>query len=98
MAIVQVPRLDERLWMIFWELADRWGKVRPDGVYLELPLTHELLSYVAAARRPSVSGALTKLAEGGRVRRAGRAWLLTGDPPEPGAASRAQDGHEVAPA
>jgi CRP/FNR family cyclic AMP-dependent transcriptional regulator len=97
MAIVQVPRLDERLWMIFWELADRWGRVRPDGVYLELPLTHELLSYVAAARRPSVSGALTRLAESGRVRRAGRAWLLTGEPPEPGAASRAQD-RETAPA
>jgi CRP-like cAMP-binding protein len=88
MAIVQVPRLDERLWMIFWELADRWGKVRTDGVHLELPLTHELLSYLAAARRPSVSGALTRLADAGRVRRHGRAWVLTGDPPEPGAASR----------
>jgi hypothetical protein len=85
LAIVQVPRLDERLWMIFWELADRWGKVHPDGVHLELPLTHELLSHLAAARRPSVSGALTRLAESGRVRRVGRAWVLTGDPPDPGA-------------
>jgi hypothetical protein len=83
LAIVQVPRLDERLWMIFWELADRWGKVHSDGVHLELPLTHELLSHLAAARRPSVSGALTRLAESGRVRRVGRAWVLTGDPPDP---------------
>jgi hypothetical protein len=88
LAIVQVPRLDERLWMIFWELADRFGVVRPDGVHLELPLTHELLSYLAAARRPSVSGALTRLAESGRVRRAGRAWVLSGDPPEPGDPAR----------
>jgi CRP/FNR family cyclic AMP-dependent transcriptional regulator len=86
LAIVQVPRLDERLWMIFWELADRWGKVHADGVHLELPLTHELLSHLAAARRPSVSGALTRLAESGRVRRVGRAWVLTGDPPDPGSA------------
>lgn len=85
MAIVQVPRLDERLWMIFWELADRWGKVHPDGVHLDVPLTHELLSHLAAARRPSVSGALTRLAESGRVKRVGRAWVLYGDPPDPGA-------------
>jgi hypothetical protein len=81
MAIVQVPRLDDRLWMIFWELADRWGRVHPDGVHLDLPLTHELLSHLAAARRPSVSGALTRLAERGHVKRVGRAWVLVGDPP-----------------
>jgi hypothetical protein len=81
MAIVQVPRLDDRLWMLFWELADRWGRVHPDGVHLDLPLTHELLSHLAAARRPSVSGALTRLAETGRVKRAGREWVLSGDPP-----------------
>jgi CRP/FNR family transcriptional regulator, cyclic AMP receptor protein len=83
MAIVQVPRLDERLWMLFWELADRWGRVHADGVHLDLPLTHELLSHLAAARRPSVSGALTRLADSGRVRRVGRSWVLTGAPPDP---------------
>jgi CRP/FNR family transcriptional regulator, cyclic AMP receptor protein len=81
MAIAQQPRLDERLWMLFWELADRHGRVHPDGVYLDLPLTHEVLSHLVAARRPSVSGALTKLADQGRVRRDGRRWVLTGDPP-----------------
>jgi CRP/FNR family transcriptional regulator, cyclic AMP receptor protein len=81
MAISQQPRLDERLWMLFWELADRHGRVNPDGVYLDLPLTHEVLSHLVAARRPSVSGALTKLADQGRVRRDGRRWVLSGDPP-----------------
>jgi CRP/FNR family cyclic AMP-dependent transcriptional regulator len=90
MAIVQVPRLDERLWMLFWELADRWGRVHADGIHLELPLTHELLSHLAAARRPSVSGALARLAESGRVRRVGRSWVLTGEPPEPGSAGTTQ--------
>ena len=51
--------------MLFWELADRYGKVHPDGIHLELPLTHEVLSHLAGARRPSVSGALTRLAEDG---------------------------------
>jgi CRP/FNR family cyclic AMP-dependent transcriptional regulator len=81
MAISQQPRLDERLWMLFWELADRHGRVHPDGVYVDLPLTHEVLSHLVAARRPSVSGALSKLAEQGRVRRDGRRWVLSGDPP-----------------
>ena len=90
MAIVQMPRLEDRLWMLFWELADRYGRVHPDGVHVDLPLTHELLSHLAAARRPSVSGALARLAEQGRVRRAGRAWVLMGGPPEAGGSGGGQ--------
>jgi hypothetical protein len=90
MAIVQVPRLDDRLWMIFWELADRWGRVHRDGVHVDLPLTHELLSHLAAARRPSVSGALTRLSESGRVLRVGRSWVLSSEAPEPPRAAGAE--------
>jgi hypothetical protein len=81
MAITQQPRLDDRLWMLFWDLADRHGKVHADGVHLDLPLTHEVLSHLAGARRPSVSSALTKLASQGRLRRNGRGWILSGEPP-----------------
>jgi CRP/FNR family cyclic AMP-dependent transcriptional regulator len=81
MAIAQQPRLEERLMMLFWELADRHGRVRPDGVHLDLPLTHEVLSHLAAARRPSVSGALTRLAAQQRLRRAESGWVLVGEPP-----------------
>jgi len=81
MAIAQQPRLDDRLWMLFWELADRYGRVHADGVHVDLPLTHEVLSHLVAARRPSVSGALTKLAGQGRLRRNGRGWVLAGEPP-----------------
>jgi CRP-like cAMP-binding protein len=82
MAIAQQPRLDQRLWLLFWELADRYGVVKRDGVHLDLPLTHEILSHLAAARRPSVSAALGRLAERGELRRDGRAWILRGDPPQ----------------
>jgi hypothetical protein len=81
MAIVQQPKLDIRLWLLFWELADRYGRVRRDGVHLDLPLTHEVLSHLAAARRPSVSGALSRLAADGKVRREGRGWVLAGQVP-----------------
>ncbi|WP_028058742.1 helix-turn-helix domain-containing protein [Candidatus Solirubrobacter pratensis] len=81
MAISQQPKLEQRLWMLFWDLADRYGRVHADGVHIDLPLTHEVLSHLAGARRPSVSGALTRLASTGRLHRAGRAWVLSGDPP-----------------
>jgi CRP-like cAMP-binding protein len=55
--------------------------VRADGVHLELPLTHEILSHLAGARRPSVSAALTRLASEGRVTREGQRWILAGEPP-----------------
>ena len=82
MAIAQHPRLEDRLLLLFWELADRFGRMHPDGVHLDLPLTHEVLSHLAAARRPSVSGALSRLADTGALRRAGRGWVLAGEPGE----------------
>lgn len=81
MAIVQQPRVDRRLHWLLWQLADRWGRTGSDGVTLELPLTHALLSELVAARRPSVTTALSGLAEQGRVERRGRTWLLRGGPP-----------------
>lgn len=80
-AIAQHHRLDERLRLLFWELADRYGRVTPAGVRLELDLTHELISHLVGAHRPSVSTALGRLEEGGWVKREGRRWLLLGDPP-----------------
>ena len=82
MAISQQPRLDRRVWLLFWELADRHGTVHPDGVHLRLRLTHEVISHLVAARRPSVSAALTRLAKRGVLRRDGGEWLLSGPPPD----------------
>ena len=81
MAIVQQPRIDLRLHMLFWELADRWGKVRQDGVHVPLHLTHAMLSDLVAARRPTVTKALGELAQRSAVIWTGRDWLLPGDPP-----------------
>lgn len=81
MAIVQQPRIDLRLKMLFWELADRWGIVRQGGVYLPLHLTHSMLADLVAARRPTVTKALGELAERSAVTWTGEAWLLSGSPP-----------------
>jgi hypothetical protein len=81
MAIIQQPRVDRRLHWLLWQLADRWGRAGRQGVTVELPLTHALLGELVAARRPSVTTALSRLAEDGSVERREGVWLLRGTPP-----------------
>jgi CRP/FNR family transcriptional regulator, cyclic AMP receptor protein len=81
MAIAHYPRIDRRLLMLMWHLADRWGRVTPDGVRIPLRLTHQLLADLVASRRPSVTTALTQLGREGHISRVGDAWLLHGEPP-----------------
>jgi CRP/FNR family transcriptional regulator, cyclic AMP receptor protein len=57
-AITSQPRLEVRLVLLLWHLADRWGRVEPNGIRLSLPLTHRLLGQLVAAERPSISHAL----------------------------------------
>lgn len=81
MAIVHQPRVAVRLHMLLWHLADRWGRVRPDGIPVSLQLTHAVLADVIAAQRPSVSVALSELAKQDRVRSVKGGWLLSGERP-----------------
>jgi CRP-like cAMP-binding protein len=81
MAIVHQPRVDVRLHMLFWHLADRWGRVRGDGIVVPVRLTHAVLADLVAAQRPTVSGSLSELAERGVVRPIDSDWLLSGEPP-----------------
>jgi CRP-like cAMP-binding protein len=67
--------------MLLWDLAERYGTVHGDGVHLDAPLTHESLAHLAAARRPSVSSALSRLTERGVVERRRSEWILRGEPP-----------------
>lgn len=82
MAIVHQARVDVRLHMLLWHLAARWGKVRSDGVTLPLRLTHTVLAELVAARRPTVSSALSDLARRGAVTpHPDGGWMLHGEPP-----------------
>lgn len=80
-AIIHQARVDTRLHMIFWHLAARWGKVRSDCVSLPLKLTHSVLADIAAARRPTVTSALSELAKQELVQQVDDGWLLFGKPP-----------------
>jgi CRP-like cAMP-binding protein len=55
--------------------------VRSDGVLLPLRLTHAILSDLVAARRPTVTSAITELSRRGILRQIDEGWLLSGDPP-----------------
>jgi CRP-like cAMP-binding protein len=80
----QVSRLEGRVLLTLWHLADRWGRVTPEGVVLTLPkLTHEMIARMVAARRPSVTSGIRRLRELGLVEvQAGGTWVLHGDPIE----------------
>jgi CRP/FNR family cyclic AMP-dependent transcriptional regulator len=81
MAIAHYPRIDRRLLMLMWHLADRWGRVTPEGIRIPLRLTHQLLADLVASRRPSVTSALQQLGREGRISRIDDAWILHGEPP-----------------
>lgn len=91
LVVSQLSSVEARVLIALWRLAYRWGRVRPDGIVLDLPLTHELLGNLIGARRPSVTHALTALAERGEiVRDSPSAWRLMGPPPSGVGGRRAQ--------
>jgi CRP/FNR family transcriptional regulator, cyclic AMP receptor protein len=82
-AIAHMTRVDDRLLALLWCLAERWGRVLPDGVLVSLRLSHRTLAGMIGARRPSVTTALGQLMARGEIaRRDDGAWKLLGQPPE----------------
>jgi CRP/FNR family cyclic AMP-dependent transcriptional regulator len=82
-AISHHQRVDDRLMLTLWHLAERWGRVIPAGVVLPLPLSHQRLADLVGAHRPSVTTAMGELARAGSVsRRENGDWVLHGQPPD----------------
>lgn len=82
-AITGQRRIETRLTMLFWHLADRFGHINGGWVEIPVPLTHGTLAELVAARRPSVTTALSQLYERGILQRADRGWRMRGTvPPE----------------
>ena len=82
-AIASRRQLEMRLHMLFWHLADRFGRMSGEWVEIPVPMTHGLLAELVAARRPSVSTALAKLQSRGVLAQRPAGWRLSGTvPPE----------------
>ncbi|MDX6725699.1 MAG: family transcriptional regulator, cyclic receptor protein [Baekduia sp.] len=80
LVVNQLVRLEDRLMLALWSLAERWGRVTPDGVLVPMALTHSALGRLVGARRPSVTSALGDLARDRLLERTEDGWLLRGDP------------------
>ena len=80
--VARLPHVEARLVILFWHLADRWGRVTGDGdVRIPFNLTHEIFASLVGAERPTVSVALTRLRQRGTLVRERDGWLLRGSPP-----------------
>lgn len=79
-AIALEPRVERRLLLKLRQLAERWGRVTPEGVRLDLRLTHQELANMVGAVRESVTIALGRLAEAGEIEVRNR--TLTIRPPD----------------
>jgi CRP/FNR family transcriptional regulator, cyclic AMP receptor protein len=80
-AINGLTRTEERVELTLWQLASRFGKVTPGGYKLRLRLTHTQLAEIVAAKRPSVTTALIRLEQAGRLHRNHDGWVLPGAAP-----------------
>jgi CRP-like cAMP-binding protein len=69
LAICQLPRVEQRVLALMWHLAERFGRVAPDGVVVGLRLTHRMIGELVGAQRPTVSLALASMLEDGLVAR-----------------------------
>lgn len=67
LALVHVQRLSDRLHLMLWALAERWGRMTQDGVWLPFSLTQQDLADLVGARRPSVTLAMRALTLNGSV-------------------------------
>jgi CRP-like cAMP-binding protein len=82
-ALLSLSPVETRLLVLFWHLAERWGRVTPAGVVLPLGLTHQILGQLVGCRRASVTTALKEVVESGAaIRRPDGSGLLTGSPPD----------------
>src|SRR5215211_3388532 len=80
-SISQLNGVDRRLLTLFWHLAERWGRVTRAGVAVHVDFPHRVLAQLVGARRPTVSSALSQLAQSGELTRMpDGSWLLKGAP------------------
>ncbi len=66
-AIALEPRVERRLLLKLRQLAERFGRVTPQGVRLDLRLTHQQLAEMVGAVRESITIALGKLVQNDEI-------------------------------
>jgi CRP/FNR family cyclic AMP-dependent transcriptional regulator len=81
-AISQITGVEMRVEALLWHLAERWGRVGTNGIIIPVALSHRMIGSLVGARRPTVSTAIARLTEEGRLtRRPDGSWLLMSSEP-----------------
>lgn len=76
-AMLHQPRVEDRVIVLFADLAERFGRVTADGVLVDVQLTHDIIAGLVGSRRPTVTLALQTLASDGLLERLdGNRWKL----------------------
>lgn len=82
-AIALEPRVERRLLLKLRQLAERFGRVTPQGIRLDLRLTHQQLAEMVGAVRESVTIALGKLVQNDEITIENRTiWIHPAGEPE----------------
>jgi CRP/FNR family cyclic AMP-dependent transcriptional regulator len=77
LAMLHLPRAEDRILALFADLSERFGRVTPEGILIDLPLNHELIGRLTASRRPTATIALQNLYHQGLLtRHADNSWKL----------------------
>jgi CRP-like cAMP-binding protein len=66
----------DRVRLKLLQLAEQFGRVSPEGIRLEVPLTHDLLADMVGSARETVTRCLDELQRGGFVVRDGHSYRL----------------------
>ena len=77
LAIVEHPHIVQRVHLVLWHLADRWGTLEPEGAFLPLKLSRVALADLVCSTRESVSRSLGELERRGDVRARGTGYFLS---------------------
>lgn len=80
-ALADIPGVPQRLLILFWHLADRWGYVVPGGVVVPLRLSHETLGDLVGAQRPTVSRCIGEMSRARVLMAIDDGWRVCGAPP-----------------
>lgn len=81
LAILNQPKIDRRLLMLLWHMADRWGVMRGGHVLLPMQFPHAVLAELLAARRPTITTTLGALQRSGQISHTLDGWILRAPPP-----------------
>jgi Crp-like helix-turn-helix protein len=83
-ATMSIVGIEERLRILLWTFAERWGRLVPGGVEIDVNVPQAVLAEMVGARRPTVNLALGKLCNRGLLEPRGEGrWILLGEPPLP---------------